>query len=540
VRVLDKRGITRHGEVQVPSDASVLELRTIKPDGRVLEPESIPQKETISLPGLEPGDAVELDYLHGVAPRGPDLPGFSLGAFFFRDEEAPLLETTYEARAPETVPLEVDAHNLQASAPKILREGGEVRISYGARDVHAAQPEPSAPTESETLPWLQVGAGSGQRELVASFADWALLRARPTDSIDALARAAAGDTPRQTAEAIYAAVARAVRGRSSGGDFSVPAPHVLAQGRGNRLVVLRAALQSAGISSRIALVRPFGADPAPRRFPRTDLFTYPVLRVDLPGGPVWADPSLRMAPFGHLPVWARGRPAWIVPEPGEAPLEARTPDEPVDVDRTSLSFELRLAADGSAAGSGVDRHRGFDAAALKDTLERIDADQRKQALESMLGRALRGVTLDKLAAEGEGAIGGEATLLYDLHGELARKDSGELRLPASTFPARLQRRWVEKAERALPLLLDQPEEMEIASNIALPAGMHLRGERKPVALETPFGRYSWEAREEAGTLRLREKLSLPQQRVAPAQYAEFVAFARAVDAAQEYELRLGP
>ena len=540
VRVLDKRGITRHGEVQVPGDAAVLELRTIKPDGRVLEPESIPQKEGISLPGLEPGDAVELDYLRGVAPRGPDLPGFSLSAFFFRDEEAPLVETTYEARAPATVPLEVDAHNLQSSAPKIVRDGGEVRISYGARDVRPAQPEPSAPTESETLPWLQVGTGSGQREFVASFADWALLRARPTASIDALARAAAGNTPRQTAEAIYAAVAQAVRGRSNGGDFSAPAPHVLAQGRGNRLVVLRAALQSAGISSRIALVRPFGADPAPRRFPRSDLFSYPVLRIDLPGGPVWADPSLRLAPFGHLPVWARGRPAWIVPEPGETANEARTPDEPADFDRTSLAFELRLAADGSATGNGVDRHRGFDAAALKDTLERIDVDQRKQAIESMLGRALRGVTLDKLAAEGEGAVGGQATLLYDLHGDLARKDSGELRLPASTFPARLQRRWVEKAERALPLLLDQPEEVEIASNIALPAGMHLRGEPKPVALETPFGRYSWEAREEAGTLRLREKLSLPQQRVAPARYAEFVAFARAVDVAQEHELRLGP
>jgi tetratricopeptide (TPR) repeat protein len=540
VRVLDKRGISRQGEVHVPSDATVLELRTIKPDGRVLEPESIPQKETISLPGLEPGDAVELDYLRGAAPRGPDLPGLSLSAFFFRDEEASLIETTYEARAPETVPLEVDAHNLGSSAPKIVRKGGEVRISYGARDVRPAQPEPSAPSESETLPWLQVGTGSGQREFVASFADWALLRARPTASIDALARAAAGGSPRQTAEAIYAAVAQAVRGRSNGGDFGAPAPHVLAQGRGNRLVVLRAALQSAGISSRIVLVRPFGTDPAPRRFPRNDLFTYPVLRIDLPGGPVWADPSLRMAPFGHLPVWARGQPAWIVPEPGETPSEVRTPDEPADLDRTSLGFELRLAADGSASGSGVDRHRGFDAAALKDTLERMDSDQRKQAIESMMVRALRGVTLDKLAAEGEGAVGGDATLFYDLHGDLARKDSGELRLPASTFPARLQRRWVEKAERALPLLLDQPEEVEIASNIALPAGMHLRGEPKPVALETPFGRYSWEAREEAGTLRLREKLSLPQQRVAPAHYAEFVAFARAVDAAQEHELRLGP
>src|SRR5207253_3668697 len=100
VRVLDKKAVSRFGEAQIPSDAHVVHLRTLKADGRVLEPESIPEKEGISLPGLEPRDSVEIDYLRGISPRGPDLPGYALSAFFFRDDETPMAETTYEVVAP--------------------------------------------------------------------------------------------------------------------------------------------------------------------------------------------------------------------------------------------------------------------------------------------------------------------------------------------------------------------------------------------------------------------------------------------------------
>jgi cellulose synthase operon protein C len=562
-RVLNKRGIARFGEVQVPGDAEVLELRTIKADGRVLEPEAIPGKEGISMPGLEPGDAVEVDYLRGFAPRGPELPGFTLDPFFFRDEEIRLGDSTYEVRAPDSLDLQVDAHNLGAP-PRLLHAQGETRFSWSAQDVRPTPSEPSAPSEAETTPWVQAGAGSGEAQLFASMADWVLLRARPSHALDALARAASGATPREQAARIHAAIAQAVRGRSTGSDFSATAAQVLAQGRGNRLLPLKAALASAGIPSHLALVRPFGADPAPYRFPRADLFTSAVLRVDLPEGPTWVDSSLRLAPFGQLPPWARGQPAWILPEPGEEPAQVLTPggqaapigpaaravaEGPTAAlagggldarEGRTLAFELELSTDGSAEGTGRDEHRGFDAASLKDTLERLDQEERKQAVESMLGRALRGVALDRLTTEGEGASGGNATLVYALHGGLARKDGAALHLPASIFPARLRRRWAQKAERKLPLLIDQPESSEVLSSLALPAGMHLRAAPAPITIEVPFGRYTWEAREEAGKLRVHETLFLPQQRIAPALYGGFASFARAVDEAQERELRIAP
>jgi len=221
VRVLDKKGISRFGEARLPGDAEVLQLRTIKRDGRTLEPESIPEKEGVTLPGLEPGDAIEIDYLHAIAPRGPELPGLSLGGFFFRDEQTPMLESTYEVRAPAGQPLELDAHNT--AAPPIEKAAGGQRFRMTARDIAAQEPEPHQPPEAETMPWVQLGTGAGQRELTRSIADWALLRGRAGSATDELARAAGGSTPRERAEHIHAALAQAVRGRSQGSDFSLPA-----------------------------------------------------------------------------------------------------------------------------------------------------------------------------------------------------------------------------------------------------------------------------------------------------------------------------
>ena len=43
--------------------ADLLELRTIKVNGEIIEPELDQQKPTISMPALEPGDAIEEEYV---------------------------------------------------------------------------------------------------------------------------------------------------------------------------------------------------------------------------------------------------------------------------------------------------------------------------------------------------------------------------------------------------------------------------------------------------------------------------------------------
>jgi tetratricopeptide (TPR) repeat protein len=538
-RVLDKRGVAKFGEAQIPSDAQILHLRTIKKDGRTLEPEAIPGKEAATLPGLAVGDAVEIDYLRGIAPRGPDLWGLAIGGFFFRDDETPMLESTYEVRAPPDLPLEVDAHHL--AVEPFEKSSAEQRFRKTLRDVTPLPPEPHQPGESEFMPWLQIGYGAGQADLVRSIADWALLRTRPGSTSDDLARKAAKATPRETAREIVRLVADAVRGRSVGTDFATPAAQVLAQGRGNRLVVVKAALASAKIPSHVVLVRPFSQDPAPYRFPRGELYSWAVLRIDLPDGAAFVDPGFRLAPFDALPAFVRGQDAWVVPEPGEEPQRIRTPEtEGSAGSGRRMTLTLTLDGEGGAHGEGRDSYLGFDGAGLKESLERLDESQRKQAIETMLGRGLRRVELEKLSAEGEGESSGPAILHYQLRAQVARREGDRLIVPGSLLASRLSRRYVEKAERSLPMLVDAPEKFALSTRIALPAGTHLRGAPAAIAMATDQGGFRWSARESEGALLVEEELDIPQQRIAPARYAAFADLCRKVDEAEAQDLVIAP
>ena len=159
----------------------------------------------------------------------------------------------------------------------------------------------------------------------------------------------------------------------------------------------------------------------------------------------------------------------------------------------------------------------------------------------MLSRGLRGVELDSLQVEGESEVGGPATAVYGMRVQLARKDGPQLFLPASLVPQNLSRRWAERAERTLPLLVDAAETQTTRSEIALPEGFHLRSPPPPVALRTPYGELAWSVHEQRGRLVMEEAFAMPQQRVAPAQYAGFAEFARRVDEVESQDLVLvGP
>ena len=92
----------------------------------------------------------------------------------------------------------------------------------------------------------------------------------------------------------------------------------------------------------------------------------------------------------------------------------------------------------------------------------------------------------------------------------------------------------------MPLLIDAPEIDSHHVEVQLPAGKSLRGGPGPVSIATPFGSYSWSARQERGKLVIEESLVIPQQRVQPDRYAAFAVFARDVDQAQAQELLVAP
>ena len=159
-------------EVTVPSGAQLLALRTIKADGTVLEPENIEGKDTISLPGVQVGDYVEVEYLLAEsaarAPRSrasPPPPSTS------RSPTCRTTWSTYTVVAPKGTGMRVDAHGMKVPPPETK---GDVEVfSYEARQVPPFIPEPdSPPSANEYLPFVMVGAGTtGNERVVCAYAD---------------------------------------------------------------------------------------------------------------------------------------------------------------------------------------------------------------------------------------------------------------------------------------------------------------------------------------------------------------------------------
>ncbi|GEJ59503.1 hypothetical protein [Anaeromyxobacter diazotrophicus] len=533
VEARDERAVDRVGEVAVPEGAELLEARTVKRDGRVLEPEEpLGDKRTLSLTGLEPGDLAEWIWMRTVPPRGAAVPGFSADPFYFRADE-PLWRSVYTAAAPRGLGLEVDAHHLPP--PPVREEGGREVVRVVREDVPALFPEPGAPALAEHLPFVQAGAGAGREALARAMADGLLEPCRPSLEVRQLAAELAASVPpaERGGEALPRAAYRRVQELilGQGGSFSEPAGAILSRGRGSRTVLLQSLLEALGVRSRLALVRDFGRDPAPYRFPRPDLYGYAVLRLERGGQVTWLDPTTRGTPYGVLPAQLRGAEALVLPGPGEQVEVARTPpDDGSERRRTRLA--VTVDAEGGAVLEGSDAYTGFEAAALRASVERLDGQARRQAMEQMLARSFRGAALLDLAVDGEGALEGPVTLRWRAKVERwARLEEGRAVAEQPVFPARLGARFLQRAARETPLLVAGDDRASLELSVTLPAGWQpLPGAQ--AALETPFGSFRRVEQVSGGRLQRTDQLDLLRGRIAPADYPAFGAFARAVDAAQ--------
>ncbi|MBM4083863.1 MAG: DUF3857 domain-containing protein, partial [Planctomycetes bacterium] len=167
-KAYDKRGVQRWGEVRIPPGAEIIELRTIKADGTVVEPELLTQKTAISMTGLGPGDMVEYEYVR-ARPSREQLPGGYAGeAFYFQNGAMPIEHAQFVVIAPATWQLRILSRQ---GAPLVKSEprGEWKALVWEARGVRSAGEEPGAPHPSEILPCVRVARGVTWEDVSHNF-----------------------------------------------------------------------------------------------------------------------------------------------------------------------------------------------------------------------------------------------------------------------------------------------------------------------------------------------------------------------------------
>jgi tetratricopeptide (TPR) repeat protein len=539
VQVLDKKGINQHGEVNIPGDAQALMVRTVKADGKILDAEIINGKDSISLPNLEPGDFVEYAFVRAAGPRPASTPGWQGGQFMFAGEDVPFFESTYLVRAPASIGMELDSDHLEPAA-KVEKDGNTVTMTYTRHGSDAYVREPMPVSDAEVLPWLEVGAGAGQEPALQQYGDWVPLRTRVTPAIREFVQGTATLPPVERVKTIVDRLRTQVKGESSSMDFGDSASTVLQRTRGNRLLVLKAALAAVGVSSHLVFARPFTEYPHGFRFPHAGAYRAAVLRIDVPDQPpMWMDFTLRSAPLNQLPAILSEQEAFVLPNnASETVQRIKLPAISPEDDRTDTSMDLSVDADGTLTGVISQTAYGFDAAALRWRVEQVNATELRKQQERLLSRTFQGLTLVDFKIEDSGVPGTSVVARSTIKvPRFTNRGSGTPAIFANFGPYYLGPRFIRTGERRTPLLVPVDDLNRTTVTLKLAAQQTVKLP-EPTTIDTPFGRYSATWTLKGDQLSLSEELLLRRGRVQPGDYAAFKAFAAAVDGAQNRQITL--
>jgi hypothetical protein len=303
IQVLNKDGIDKWGEVNIPGDADVLTLRTVKADGTTREPEDLSgEKETISVPDLEPGDYVEFEYVDPAAPPAAFPQGFLADRFFFGSYDAPLYRSEYVVAAPLDMKLQIDRRG-DAPREKVTRLGALATYVFGTRYCAQLYSEPAQAPIGEFLPSVRVAANLSVQAWASYLHDSQWPVGRANQELAKVA-AAATESARSPAEKVRALDAWVRKHIKQGGTLDEPATSILAREEGSRVALLAALLKAAGVPSEMWLVRATHDAKLDGELPDLEGYDEPILAA----AGLLIDPRYRHGPAGEISPGLRGGP----------------------------------------------------------------------------------------------------------------------------------------------------------------------------------------------------------------------------------------
>ena len=169
LKIQSQEGINQEAE-QKPPEGLVLRLRVIKPDGRVLEPEPVNGKQTLTMPNLEVGDYVETEHVtttegdgdHGRRYRGP--------VWLFREEDKGYWRSEFVVLSPKDKQLEIE---IRGNVPKpIVRESATyIERRWRVDESPPLPKEPESVSAVEYLPSVRIGWGVTMKDTIARYTD---------------------------------------------------------------------------------------------------------------------------------------------------------------------------------------------------------------------------------------------------------------------------------------------------------------------------------------------------------------------------------
>jgi hypothetical protein len=528
------------GEVAVPEGAQVLTLRAIKPDGRVLEADSIANKNTVSLPKVAPGDYIELEYLDAKAPAD-GFPGGYLGErFYFKSFEIPFHHSQMVLLLPQDMPYQIDPRGTPPAQNESVRDGLRVLDFYTDESLPLIA-EPSSVSAREFIPSIRLGVRATFEALIDSLRDVLADRALFDPYYERLAKEIVGDAAasdyRLRAERLYGWV---IENIENSNDVFAQAALMLRAKAGNRARVLHYMLGLAGVPAQLALARDFAGDRFDGGMADADTYDHLLVLVEQSGQqPLWLFVNERWAPFGFVPAPLRGQPALALAQ-GAPKLTVSEGLLGPDVRR--FAIDAQLEPDGAARIAVTESLHGADAVSWRTQIEQIPhAELNRRMEQDYVSRLFPGASLVQLKVDAGEQASPDLELRYVVQvRNFARPVAGGLALP-SILPSEISANFARVAARKTTELIGNPLRTELDMLIHLPAGFALANPPAPESLTGDFGAkplFTERISADKAGLHLQRSLQVPAMRIEPDVYPAFSSFCRKVDAAEGRELLL--
>jgi tetratricopeptide (TPR) repeat protein len=532
LRIQSQEAVGEEAEQRVPTGLT-LKLRVIKPNGKILEPEAVSGKSTLTMPNLEVGDYLEIEHITDTAGDGEGGLRYQGPQWFFREADKGYWRSEFVVVSPKDRALEVET---RGSVGAVSRTDLGVFVEQRWR-VDESPPlvaEPEAPSPAEFLPSVRLGWGISLDGTVSRLID-AVSDATPLDPrlrayAEDLVRGVPASEKAERARRVY----RAVLDRIQDGQEKDGRRVVLGKS-GSRQAAFVHLCKQLGISVDIALAKDKLAMPPIGRRSEVEGYDALVLRVGTGGAGTWMTVSDKFAPFGYVPAEMRGQPAIVLVE--GAPREVVAASGPQDALRVVGRADLK--PDGSAVVTLEQSYAGKAGIRMRGIFDKVQESQLYAFVESrLLSGSLPGARVRDVKLENQSDL--DKPLVLRLVAELPQlaRAQGDKRVVRSPFPIHLSQ-LASLPQRQTPLLIGASSHVEVTFDFVapdsvkmpatVPVGEARDGERVIVVRDAVRGH----------VLHLERVVDIPAGRVTPETYAAFVRFTQTADELLEREIAIG-
>lgn len=531
-RPLNKEGISHYGEVTLPRGADLLELRTIKATGDIIEPELSQQKPTISMPALEPGDAIEEEYvLH--YPELDQMPE-SAGAHIFGSFAAPILHARMVLLSPADAMVSL---REQAGPPlPLVGESNGMVIRIWERDNIAQTIAESFLPAVNLLPTVTVAsAEKTSARLRDQLIDASRAGLHVNEEAAELHLSQAGGEV-EKAKRLYRFVTSKID--STGPDWAAsPAEDTLANGQGSRSMALLALARAAGLKAELLLARRIEQNCAKELF----CYSEPLVRFWLPNGEtVDVDAESDDLPFGAIPPSLDAREAHLNPLLAEEEKKQEI-----------VALNPRLAGEKSLAEADLSFSDGDLVASIHVQLGSVRAQEVRNLLRSA-GERERQAFFEQLAMRifpGAASVTGTAAQENDPERPLKlsvrctvpqfiNRQSGAAEINQLAPALGLATLYAKTPTRKFPLLIESLFFESTVFHLYLPESMEVHSLPGDFTEKTEFGEYALRFVRLPHQVDIHRDFRIPVQVIAPDRYGAFVNFALRIDDAERQRISL--